>query len=58
MKHGWCSRCGVAYDTPTRPACECAGEPPAAVSRQRSNLRPEVQAYFARVRDLRYVPKD
>jgi hypothetical protein len=25
---GHCARCGVGYETPTRPQCECAGDPP------------------------------
>lgn len=55
--YGWCTRCGTPYDRPTRPACECAGEPPTQWNGKRPpNFHPEQTAYLARVRSLRHVP--
>ena len=43
-----CICCGVAYETPSRPACECAGDPPV----DRDSL--EYEAYLDKVRRLRF----
>lgn len=43
-----CIRCGVEYDSPSRPACECAGEPPV----DKTGL--DYEGYLNRVRQLRY----
>lgn len=43
-----CIRCGVEYDSPARPACECAGEPPV------DKTGPDYEGYLNRVRQLRY----
>jgi len=57
MKHGWCTRCGHAYEAPGRPSCECAGDPPVTYrGTRRPNFDPEMRAYLERVRGLRYVP--
>lgn len=56
-KAGWCERCGRHYETPTRPDCECAGEPPVRYDGRRlSTLSPDGAAYYARVRRLRFIP--
>jgi hypothetical protein len=43
-----CVRCGVLYETPSRPQCECAGDPPI----DRDSL--DYQAWLDRVRRLRW----
>jgi hypothetical protein len=43
-----CVRCGTAYDAPTQPQCECAGDPPV----DKNGV--DYQAYLDRVRRLRY----
>lgn len=43
-----CIRCGVEYETPSRPNCECAGDPPT----DRNSL--DYEAYLDRVRRLRF----
>ena len=50
-----CERCGRRYATPTRPTCECAGEPPVdpRTGDRRPNFYPDMQAYNERVRRLR-----
>jgi len=43
-----CVRCGTGYESPSKPGCECAGDPPA------DQGSPDYQAYLDRVRQLRY----
>lgn len=43
-----CTRCGVEYETPSRPRCECAGDPPV------DKTGVEHEGYMNRVRRLRY----
>jgi hypothetical protein len=43
-----CIRCGIEYETPSRPQCECAGDPPV----DKDGL--EYEAYLTRVRRLRW----
>jgi hypothetical protein len=45
-----CIRCGVEYESPSRPACECAGDPPV------DKDGPDHEAYLTRVRRLRWGP--
>lgn len=56
-KAGWCQRCGQPYTTPSRPTCECAGDPPVRYNgTPQPNFHPDKRAHLARVRALRYVP--
>ena len=43
-----CIRCGIEYETASRPQCECAGDPPV----DKSSL--EYEGYLAQVRQLRW----
>lgn len=56
-KAGWCQRCGQPYTTPSRPTCECAGDPPVRYDGSHPpNFHPDKRAHLGRVRALRYVP--
>jgi len=43
-----CTRCGTEYETPSRPNCECAGDPPI----DHDSL--EYEGYLNRVHFLRF----
>lgn len=54
-----CLRCGHRYETPARPTCECAGDPPVKYGTRDPlpNFHPEMRKYLDRVRHLRCVPE-